>query len=55
MDVSMLMLSLVPACVLCAMLGIGGGVFELLCEYCKPLRDWIDDQVKNMETGRNEE
>ena len=50
MDVSMLILCMVPACVLCAMLGIGGA-FELLCEHYKPLRDWIDKQVEEYMEG----
>ena len=46
MDVSMLILCMVPACVLCAMLGIGDAALEVLYDHCKPLRDRIDKQVE---------
>ena len=46
MDVSMLILCMVPACVFGSMLGIGDVVMELLYRYCKPLRDRIDKQVE---------
>lgn len=46
MDVSMLILCMVPACVFCSMLGIGDGVMELLYRYCKPFQEWTDKQVE---------
>ena len=45
-DIAMLMLCMVPACVLCAMLGIGDAALEVLYDHCKPLRDRIDKQVE---------
>ena len=46
MDVSMLILCMVPACVFGSMLGIGDGVIELLYRYCKPFQKWTDKHAE---------
>ena len=55
MDVSMFALCCVPGAVLAAMLGIGDAAFNMLVKCCKPLRDWIENQVEEMEEWRDEE